>query len=208
MMRAAWGVGAGATIVFAIGCKTEDADLAIVDSGVSETGTAGRGSKPCQTNAECGDSGWFCSMMLTSSFTGILSMGACESVPEPGQCQDAGFNPVCGSDGTWYFNMCLARRARAILSDAIPCLSVGCPSRPCLGGATCERLLVVQPILPNFPNYCSNALGSCWVVPEAGTLQLSHPFVACGTTEPCVDPFTAIADGGLFEVDLDHCQGK
>jgi hypothetical protein len=209
MMRAAWGACAGATIVVASGCVPDDVQLAILDSGVPETATAT--GVPCRTDLECGDSGRVFCLKTFNPFSGQLFSAECTPVPE--QCQDAGFDPACGTDGTYYFNRCLAQRARATLSTTTDfCSGFGfvCgdpPARPCPPGSTCERLLLGQP----FPlsslstNYCVNVPGSCWVVPEACTLRLPRPFVACGTIEPCVDPCTAIADGGLFVWDVVHC---
>jgi hypothetical protein len=221
-------VSALAFMTAAMGCGKEDIPLATLDSGLGESGAGDAASMQCTTDTQCIEAGpgnWFCQKNCPSFF--IPGQGLCEPVPE--HCADAGTDPVCACDGTTtYLNLCLARHYKAGIAypgNACPTLFSfpGC-GQSCNG--TCVQLFSTFPTpgLPNFEPmmnaFCAfpegSGSGSCWVLsesrdaaPPACSSGGPRTYLRCGTSEPpCVDPCTAINDGGVFLEDIARCRDQ
>ncbi len=183
-----------------VSCRTE------ADGGTVASADGGAGCPSgqfCQT-AACGD-----------------ASGTCQPRGTPDECTGAAAF-VCGCDEISYFNDCLRQAAGVSASTPGGCSSID--TAICLGGmcpkaakATCAFIvpsLVVDLLsLPDSGCIAQGSLqvgtvGACWILPPTApasgpkTFRRFVPVAAPPTlcaAPTCVDAFTAIRAGGIYE---------
>ncbi|MBN1608790.1 MAG: hypothetical protein JW940_19340 [Polyangiaceae bacterium] len=162
---------------------------------------AGQGSGgaavACATDAECA-SGWFCHKPDCAA-----ALGQCE--PREVFC-DARPNPVCGCDGTTYWNECIWRQVGtgSFLDGECGASARACNSRTDCGStvAACARLYFQYPTCPALNGWTELPPGLCWVTPaRCDPGATTDRWIFCpppGTTLPppsqriCMDTCTAL----------------
>lgn len=165
-------------------CSSEEILLiTLPEGGVSTTPDRG---PSCDDEHGC-EPDSFCSRSTCDA-----KRGSCER--RPTFC-DGAPAPVCGCDGSTYWNDCL-RKVRGQRSSTPGECPVGratsCSERgrPCAPGSVCARIA---------PMCAPDLAGTCWVVPAACPPSSGiDRFVKCappGPTPPCVDLCEAIRSG-------------
>ncbi len=195
IFRSVLTVGALGALILGSGCQEEEIVLARLPPAVD--GAANEGSR-CVENAECGP-GALCSRRACSDVA-----GTCEA--RPVLCaEDAA--PVCGCDGTTYWNDCVR-----LAAGVSPMRGGECGSRArrctttCPNGGTCARLLSFDRDDPgggmhgSDPNdSCREDVpGECWVLPAVCPNEHAGPdrWDDCGSAATsCVTTCDAIRSG-------------
>jgi hypothetical protein len=186
------GVVAACVVWAAASCSSADVPLATLPSG--DDAAPAPPPPRCASNADC----------MTESTYGYCDKAACGDpsgtcTPFPPECPNTEM-PVCGCDGTTYFNHCLRQQSGVEAETSGPCTTftcggpgdIQCPA----GKSYCAQLG------GKGPGHCSPmAPGICWVLPpqcpppsEGGSL-----WDAC--IQPgahCLDTCDAIRMGGAY----------
>jgi hypothetical protein len=167
--------------------------------GVMEAAGQGSGgvASGCANDTECA-SGWFCHTPYCGSWLGVCEPREviCDSVP----------NPVCGCDGTTYWNECIWRQmgTGAFVPGECGATAKSCDSRMDCGSmvASCSRLYFQYPACPSLNGWTELPPGLCWVTPaRCDPAATADRWIGCpppgGTLPPpnqrnCMDTCTAI----------------
>jgi hypothetical protein len=161
-----------------------------------DSGFQGDGDSGCPNNKAC--NGYeFCSKWSCEA-----PRGQCQLYPD--NCNNQ-YDPVCGCDGTTYWNDCL--RQLDGVSSSTPGLCTehieaggGAENPPCLADGICNRLA------PG-PGACDpNSRGVCWVLPLTCPQDAGGEWSRCsGGPLSCTDLCDAIKSGQPYELSNNMC---
>ncbi len=138
------------TVLTLAGCESTDLVVVGPPSASSDAG----GDDVCDGNEDC-DGESFCARTACGDATGRCAR-------KPLLCNES-VAPVCGCDGTNYWNDCLRRQHGASAASVEECPR----PRPCDdqhscgGGAFCARIRAPRDATCGGPS-----IGECWVLPE------------------------------------------
>ncbi|HET6146289.1 MAG TPA: Kazal-type serine protease inhibitor [Polyangia bacterium] len=181
LLRGAGGSGAGGTGAGGTGTG---------GTGGSGTGGTGGAQVCSDTPVMACPSGQVCDLDTPNRCTAGFEPGHC--IVPPGGCTTI-FNPVCGCNGTTFFNDCERQRARVQLDHAGSCAVDGGVDAP-VGCALCNHAT----------DYCQISIGgpagsppsyACLTLPPACG---ASPSCACLTAVACSSVCAGVAATGLF----------